>query len=229
MQSSLPTILVVGGAGYIGSHVCKELAANGYFPVCYDNLVNGHEWSVKWGPFEKGDIGDRNRLREVIEKYKPSGVVHLAAFAYVGESVKDPEKYYVNNVTGTLSLLSAMHSCNVSTIVFSSTCAVYGVPKKTPITEQTAPDPMSPYGASKFMIERMLKDFHHAYGLKYISLRYFNAAGADPDAEIGEVHSPETHLIPLILDVALGKLPKLTVFGNTYPTADGTCIRDYIH
>ncbi len=229
MQSSLPTILVIGGAGYIGSHVCKELAANGYFPVCYDNLVNGHEWAVKWGPLEKGGIGDQSRLREVFEKYKPSGVVHLAAFAYVGESVKDPEKYYVNNVAGTLSLLSAMHSCNVSTIVFSSTCAVYGVPKKTPITEQAAPDPMNPYGASKFMIERMLKDFHHAYGLKYIALRYFNAAGADPDAEIGEVHSPETHLIPLILDVALGKLPKLTVFGNMYPTADGTCIRDYIH
>ena len=139
MQSSLQTILVVGGAGYIGSHVCKELAAKGYFPVCYDNLVNGHEWAVKWGPLEKGVVGDQSRLREVFEKYKPSGVVHLAAFAYVGESVKDPEKYYVNNVAGTLSLLSAMHSCNVSTIVFSSTCSVYWARKKYPLTNKPHP------------------------------------------------------------------------------------------
>jgi UDP-glucose 4-epimerase len=153
----------------------------------------------------------------------------LAAFAYVGESVTNPSKYYINNVVGTLSLLEAMRAGNVSSMVFSSTCAVYGVPTSMPITEETAPHPVNPYGASKLMIERILADFHHAYGLKYIALRYFNAAGSDPENEIGEIHDPEPHLIPLILDVALGRLQKLAIFGNTYPTPDGTCIRDYIH
>ena len=162
-------------------------------------------------------------------KYKPQGVVHLAAFAYVGESVIDPGKYYVNNVGGTLSLLDAMRASDVSTIVFSSTCAVYGVPKQVPITERTIPNPVNPYGASKHMVERILQDYHNAYGLSFAALRYFNAAGGDPDGEIGESHDPETHLIPLMLDAALGRRDSLTVFGGDYPTPDGTCVRDYIH
>ncbi|HEX7510502.1 MAG TPA: UDP-glucose 4-epimerase GalE [Chitinivibrionales bacterium] len=221
--------MVVGGAGYIGSHVCKELAHRGYTPVCYDNLVYGHKWAVKWGPLEIGDIADGAKLREVMAKYKPRGVVHLAAFAYVGESVIDPGKYYVNNVGGTLSLLDAMRASDVSTIVFSSTCAVYGVPKQVPITERTVPNPVNPYGASKHMVERILQDYHNAYGLSFAALRYFNAAGGDPEGEIGESHDPETHLIPLMLDAALGRRDSLTVFGGDYPTPDGTCVRDYIH
>ena len=224
-----PTVLVVGGAGYIGSHICKELHRSGYFPVCYDNLVYGHEWAVKWGPFEKGDINDTARLVQVCAKHKPVGVIHLAAFAYVGESVIEPGKYYVNNVAGTIALLEAMRQSKVSRIVFSSTCAVYGVPQRMPISEATPLNPVNPYGASKMMVERILQDYHHAYGLSYVALRYFNAAGADPDGEIGEAHDPETHLIPLALDVAMGLSTELVVFGNEYPTRDGTCIRDYIH
>jgi UDP-arabinose 4-epimerase len=229
MANLLPTILVVGGAGYIGSHVCKELHKNGYLPVCYDNLVYGHAEAVKWGPFETGDIGDAKRLDEVFVKYRPHGVIHLAAFAYVGESVIDPSKYYVNNVAGTISLLDALRRHNIKRIVFSSSCAVYGVPTSVPITEKHKLDPVNPYGASKMMVERIMRDYHHAYGLDYIALRYFNAAGADLDGEIGELHDPETHLIPLVLDAALGRSKELVVFGNNYPTADGTCIRDYIH
>jgi UDP-arabinose 4-epimerase len=222
-------ILVVGGAGYIGSHVCKELFNSGYLPVCYDNLIYGHEWAVKWGPLVKGDLHDANLLRQVFARYKPEGVIHLAAFAYVGESVTDPGKYYVNNVAGTLSLLESMRACGVSTIVFSSTCAVYGVPRTVPITETNAPNPVNPYGSSKLMIERILQDYGAAYRTQYIALRYFNAAGADPDGEIGEAHDPETHLIPLIFDAALKRRDELAIFGNSYPTPDGTCIRDYIH
>ncbi len=229
MPKSLPAILVVGGAGYIGSHVCKELHKNGYTPVCYDNLIYGHEWAVKWGPFETGDISDRNRLNQVFAAYRIEGVIHLAAFAYVGESVLDPAKYYANNVAGTISLLDAMRKNSVNRIVFSSTCAVYGIPAAVPITEKEPLNPVNPYGASKMMVERILRDYHHAYGLGYIALRYFNAAGADPDGDIGEVHNPETHLIPLALDAALGRRNELVVFGNGYPTPDRTCIRDYIH
>ncbi|MBN2035432.1 MAG: UDP-glucose 4-epimerase GalE [Chitinispirillaceae bacterium] len=222
-------ILVVGGAGYIGSHVCKELSRSGYTPVSYDNLVYGHEWAVKWGPFAKGDIHDVKRLREVMSANAIDAVIHLAAFAYVGESVAHPAKYYRNNVAGSLSLFEAMRETQVKNIVFSSTCAVYGIPQEIPITERSPRNPVNPYGASKLMIERILEDYHRAYGFNSVSLRYFNAAGADPDAEIGEAHDPETHLIPLMLDAGMGRREELKVFGNTYPTRDGTCIRDYIH
>jgi UDP-glucose-4-epimerase GalE len=222
-------ILVTGGAGYIGAHACKALNRVGYLPVAYDNLVYGHRSAVKWGPLEEGDISDRVRLEAVIEKYKPIAVMHFAAYAYVGESVEDPSKYYHNNVAGTLTLLEAMRSCRVDKIILSSTCATYGMPERIPIPEDHPQNPINPYGRSKLMIEWILKDFSAAYGLKYVSLRYFNAAGADPDAEIGEDHEPETHLIPLVLDVALGNRDHIEIYGTDYDTADGTCIRDYIH
>ncbi|NEX17225.1 MAG: UDP-glucose 4-epimerase GalE [Halochromatium sp.] len=222
-------ILVTGGAGYIGSHACKALAAAGYSPIAYDNLVNGHPWAVRWGPLEHGDILDRARLDAVLRKYRPAAVMHFAAFAYVGESMADPGKYYRNNVAGTLTLLEAMRDQGIDKLVFSSTCATYGVPEQVPIGEQHPQRPINPYGASKWMVERMLADFGSAHGLRAIALRYFNAAGADPDGELGEVHDPETHLIPLVLDAASGRLPTVTVYGDDYPTPDGTCVRDYIH
>ncbi|HEX4635325.1 MAG TPA: UDP-glucose 4-epimerase GalE [Rhizomicrobium sp.] len=223
------TVLVTGGAGYIGSHVCKALARAGYQPVAYDNLIYGHKSAVKWGPLEVGDILVPSRLSSAIRKYGASAVIHLAAFAYVGESVTDPAKYYKNNVAGTLALLDAMRSHGVGNIVFSSTCATYGIPGTVPIPEDERQNPINPYGASKLMIERILSDYRTAYGLNSISLRYFNAAGADPDGELGEDHDPETHLIPLVLKAASGALPNITVFGDDYETPDGTCIRDYIH
>lgn len=225
----MKTVLVTGGAGYIGSHACKALARAGYAPVVYDNLVHGHEWAVKWGPLERGDILDRERLAEVIAAHRPAAVMHLAAFAYVGESVADPAKYYRNNVTGTLNVLEAMREAGVDRMVFSSSCATYGVPEATPIREDAPQRPINPYGASKLMIERILADYGAAYGLQSVALRYFNAAGADPDGEIGEAHHPETHLIPLALDVAAGGRPHLTIHGEDYDTPDGTCIRDYVH
>jgi UDP-arabinose 4-epimerase len=220
---------VTGGAGYIGSHACKALARAGYLPITYDNLVYGHEWAVKWGPLEKGDILDRARLDEVIAAYSPKAIMHFAAFAYVGESVTDPGKYYRNNTTGALTLLEAARDHGVSQFVFSSTCATYGIPVRTPITEDVPQNPINAYGASKLMVERMLSDFDRAHGLKSIALRYFNAAGADLDNEIGEDHTPETHLIPLVLDAASGRRDHITIFGTDYETPDGTCIRDYIH
>ncbi len=222
-------VLVTGGAGYIGAHACKALAEAGYTPVTYDNLVYGHSAAVKWGPLEKGDIGDRKQLEMVMQKYKPSAVMHFAAYAYVGESVKNPAKYYRNNVAGTLSLLESMKSCSIDKIIFSSTCATYGMPDQIPIAENHPQNPINPYGRSKLMIEWIIQDFAAAYGLKFVSLRYFNAAGADPDAEIGEEHDPETHLIPLVLDAALGRRNRLEIYGTDYDTPDGTCIRDYIH
>lgn len=225
----MSVVLVTGGAGYIGSHTCKALAAAGYTPVVYDNLVYGHEWAVKWGPLEKGDILDTVRLGEVIGKYRPSAVVHFAAFAYVGESVTNPAKYYRNNVAGSLSLLDTMRAHNVAQIVFSSSCATYGIPQSIPISEDALQRPINPYGASKLMVEQILSDYGVAYDLKSVALRYFNAAGADPDGEIGEDHNPETHLIPLVLDVAAGSRDKVTILGDDYATPDGTCIRDYIH
>lgn len=222
-------VLVTGGAGYVGAHGCKALAAAGYRPVVLDNLVYGHEQAVQWGPFERGDIADRGRLDEVLETYRPSAVMHFAAFAYVGESVGDPGKYYRNNVGGTLTLLEAMRDHGIDKLVFSSTCATYGEPQAVPITEDEPQTPINPYGMSKLMVEQMLADFARAHGLRSTPLRYFNAAGASPDGEIGEAHDPETHLIPLALAAAAGQGPELTVFGDDYPTPDGTCIRDYIH
>jgi UDP-arabinose 4-epimerase len=222
-------VLVTGGAGYIGSHGCKALAAAGFEPITYDNLVYGHEWAVKWGPLERGDILDRARLDEVMAKYRPAAVVHFAAFAYVGESVADPAKYYRNNVLGTLALLDAMRDHEIRRLVFSSSCATYGTPARVPIREEDPQNPINPYGATKLMVERMLADYGPAYGLESVALRYFNAAGADPDGEVGEDHDPETHLIPLVLDAAAGVRPHVTVFGNDYDTPDGTCVRDYVH
>lgn len=228
-MSNTRSVLVTGGAGYIGSHACKALAKAGYTPVSYDNLVYGHEAAVKWGPLEVGDILDRARLDEVIQRYHPAAVMHFAAFAYVGESVENPAKYYRNNVVGSLNLVEACQSQGIDKFVFSSTCATYGVPAEIPMTESHPQQPVNPYGQSKLMIEQILKDFDHAYGLRSISLRYFNAAGADPDGETGEEHEPETHLIPLVLDAAAGKRPHITIYGDDYDTSDGTCIRDYIH
>jgi UDP-arabinose 4-epimerase len=222
-------ILVTGGAGYIGSHACKALAAAGYTPVTFDNLAFGHAWAVRWGPLVQGDILDRSALDRAIEQFKPRAVMHFAAFAYVGESVMNPGKYYRNNVAGTLTLLEAMRDHGVQQLVFSSTCAVYGNPQSTPISESHPCQPVNPYGASKWMVERMLADFGGAHGLRSISLRYFNAAGADPAGDIGESHDPETHLVPLALDAARGGRADITIFGDDYPNRDGTCIRDYIH
>jgi UDP-arabinose 4-epimerase len=223
------TVLVTGGAGYIGSHTCKILAQEGYLPVAFDNLSSGHTWAAKWGPLERGDILDRAALDRVIEAYRPNACLHFAAFAYVGESVSDPGKYYRNNVAGSLTLLEALRDHGVEQFVLSSTCATYGVPDRVPIDETLPQAPINPYGASKLMVERMLADFFAAHGLRSVALRYFNAAGADPDLEIGEDHDPETHLVPLILDAASGDREAITVFGSDYETPDGTCIRDYIH
>jgi UDP-arabinose 4-epimerase len=222
-------VIVTGGAGYIGSHACKALARAGYLPVAYDNLCYGQERAVKWGPFERGDILDRLRVEEVITKYRPEAIIHFAAFAYVGESVTDPGKYYRNNVAGSLNLLETMRDLHIPRIVFSSSCATYGLPDRLPISEEAPQQPINPYGASKLMVERMLADFGTAYGITWSALRYFNAAGADPDNEIGEDHDPETHLIPLVLDAASGRRPSITVLGTDYDTPDGSCIRDYIH
>ena len=222
-------ILVCGGAGYIGSHVNKELNRRGYETVVFDNLVYGHREAVKWGTFIQGDLKNPVEIKAVFQTYPIEAVFHFAAYAYVGESVIDPEKYYFNNVANTLNLLHAMRTNSCDKIIFSSTCATYGEPEKVPITEDMPQRPINPYGASKLMIERILKDYGNAYGLKYAILRYFNAAGADPEGEIGEDHDPETHLIPLVLDAASGKRPDIKVFGTDYPTRDGSCIRDYIH
>jgi UDP-glucose-4-epimerase GalE len=222
-------VLVVGGAGYIGSHACKAIAARGLLPVCFDNLSAGHRELVNWGPLVVGDLGDRAALAQVFEQYPIRSVMHFAAHAYVGESVIDPARYYGNNVANTLNLLNCMRSAGVGAIVFSSTCATYGVPHSVPIREDHPQAPINPYGWSKLMVEQILKDYERAYGLRHAILRYFNAAGADPHGETGEWHEPETHLIPLVLDVAIGKRKHIEVFGDDYPTADGTCIRDYIH
>lgn len=228
-MSNKKKVLVTGGAGYVGSHTCKALAQAGYTPVVYDNLVYGHEWAVQWGPFENGDIIDAARLDEVMVQHRPVAIVHFAAFAYVGESVTNPGKYYRNNVAGSLSLIDAAIRNGIRPFVFSSTCATYGTPSKLPISEDMPQNPINPYGASKLMVERILDDFSRAHNFAYCALRYFNASGGDPDGEIGEDHDPETHLIPLVLDAASGKRPNVTVFGNDYETPDGTCIRDYIH
>jgi len=222
-------ILVTGGAGYIGSHCCKELYNKGYNPITFDNLVYGHRENVKWGDFYKGDIGNLEDLEAFFEKFKIDAVIHFAAYAYVGESITDPQKYYLNNLQNTINLLHFILKKNIKYFIFSSTCATYGNPNKIPIDEGHPRSPINPYGRSKKMIEEILEDYNSAYGLKFVSLRYFNAAGADPDGETGENHDPETHLIPLVLDVAAGKSEAIKVFGTDYETKDGSCIRDYIH
>jgi len=223
------SILVTGGAGYVGAHACKALAAAGHRPVVYDNLSRGHREAVRWGPLVEGNLHDSARLAEAFRIHQITAVMHFAAFAYVGESVADPEIYYANNLGGTLALLGAMRKASVETLVFSSTCAVYGVPETLPIGETTAKAPLNPYGDTKLAIERVLHWYAGAYGLRYAALRYFNAAGADPGGEIGEDHDPETHLIPLVLRAALGRGDPISIFGTDYPTRDGTAIRDYIH
>lgn len=222
-------ILIVGGAGYIGSHLNKEINKKGIETVIFDNLSYGHRDFVKWGTFEKGDLGNIEDIRAVFKKYPIEAVMHFAAFTYVGESVENPQKYYQNNVKNTLNLLQVMLEENVKYFVFSSTCATYGNPVEIPITESHPQNPINPYGKGKLMVETVLKDYSDAYGLKYASLRYFNAAGADPEGEVGELHDPETHLIPLILDAAAGRREDIKIFGTDYDTPDGTCIRDYIH
>ncbi|MGV2123346.1 UDP-glucose 4-epimerase GalE [Agrobacterium vitis] len=224
----MKNILVVGGAGYIGSHACKALSKAGYTPVVYDNLVHGHADSVKWGPFEQGDIADGERLDAVLSKYQPECVMHFAAFAAVGESVTDPAKYYNNNIHGSVCLLDAMRRNGVDTIVFSSTCATYGEVKSLPIVEEAPQSPVNPYGFSKLVIEQALKDYGHAYGLKWVAMRYFNAAGLDPEGDLGERHDPETHAIPLAVLAAM-RQTEFNVFGTDYDTPDGTAVRDYIH
>lgn len=223
------TVLITGGAGYIGSHANKMLSENGYATVVVDNLVYGHKEFVKWGEFVLGDLSNFDQLDMLFQHYKIDTVMHFAAYAYVGESVANPEKYYYNNVINTLNLLKAMRRHSVNQFVFSSSCATYGIPEKIPIPENHPQQPINPYGRCKLMVENILRDYTNAYGLRYASLRYFNAAGADPKGEIGEAHNPETHLIPLILDAAHDQNKSISIFGTDYDTPDGTCIRDYIH
>ena len=222
-------ILVCGGAGYIGSHINKELNRQGYQTVVFDSLVYGHREAVKWGTFVKGDLANIADIENVFETYPIEAVFHFAAYAYVGESVDEPEKYYYNNVANTLNLLKVMKKYGCDKIIFSSTCATYGEPERVPITEDMNQNPINPYGATKLMVERIFKDYQKAYGLKFVVLRYFNAAGADPECEIGESHNPETHIIPLVLDAASGKRADIKVYGTDYDTPDGSCVRDYIH
>ncbi len=222
-------ILVTGGAGYIGSHTAKLLAARGHQPIVFDDLTQGHEWAVRWGPLERGTLVDADRLRDVFARHRIDAVVHFAASALVGESMSNPSKYFHNNTFGTLTLLDAMRAAGVATIVFSSTCATYGDPIRVPIDETHPQTPVNPYGESKLMVEKMLRWYGVVHGLKWIALRYFNAAGADPDGEIGEDHDPESHLIPLVIGATMGTRPPVTVFGTDYPTPDGSAIRDYVH
>ena len=228
-MSGRGAVLVTGGAGYIGSHACKALARAGYLPVVYDNLSIGNRWAVRWGPLERGDVLDVNRLCEVVRAHRPIGAMHFAALALVGESVREPARYWRANVSGAINVLDACRAFDVGALVFSSTCAIYGAAVAPPIPETAAPAPINPYGASKLAAERMIADCAAACGMRYAALRYFNAAGADPDGEIGERRDVETHLIPLAMQAVLGRRPPLSVFGDDYPTPDGTAIRDYIH
>ena len=228
MTKNAKNVLVTGGAGYIGSHTAKALSSAGFVPVTYDNLVYGHRWAVQWGPFQEGDIGDKTKLMETIRRYEISAVIHFAAFAYFGESVKRPELYFDNNVTKSLALLDVVAEAGIRHVVFSSSCATYGTPTLIPITEDTPQLPVNPYGETKLIIERALRWYGPPHSISWTALRYFNAAGADLDGDLGEVHSPETHLIPLVLDSALGRRT-VEIYGEDYPTPDGTCVRDYIH
>ena len=222
-------ILVTGGAGYVGAHTCKALAGAGYTPVVFDNLSTGHSSFVRWGPLVQGDIRDHAAVLKAIHDYNAEAVLHFAASALVGESVTDPKKYYENNVAGSLSLVRAMLDANCRNLVFSSTCAIYGEPREVPISETVPPNPVNPYGASKLMVERILSDYCRAFPLRSIALRYFNASGADPGGEVGELRDPETHLIPRAMMAIQGHINDFAVFGTDYDTPDGTPIRDYIH
>jgi len=222
-------VLVTGGAGYIGSQTANRLALAGHQPIVVDNLSCGHEWAVRWGPFERGDLADRAWLGDVLRRHRVEAVVHFAASTYVGESMANPGLYFRNNAVNSLHLLEAMTAAAIGTIVFSSSCATYGLPQTLPIDESHPQAPVSPYGESKLIVERMLHWFGVAHGVRSAALRYFNAAGADPDGELGEVHDPETHLLPLVIEAALGRRPPVGVFGTDYPTPDGTAIRDYVH
>jgi len=222
-------ILVTGGAGYIGSHTAKALAHAGFEPVVYDNLSEGYRWAVQWGPLVEGSLSDRSRLQEALLQHSIEGVIHFAAHAYVGESMREPRKYFQNNVTEALVLLDTLLDAGIGTFVFSSSCAVYGLPETLPIAESNPKLPLSPYGESKLFLERALTWYDAAYGLRSACLRYFNAAGADVDGELGELHRCETHVIPLVIESALGNRGPVEVFGTDYPTPDGTAIRDFVH
>lgn len=222
-------ILVTGGAGYIGSHVCKALKKAGFQPITFDNFSHGHEFAVRWGPFVYGDLQNSEDLEKAFIEYRPEAVIHLAGSIHLRESIENPHKHYYNNVIGTLSLLKAMVKYDVQNLVFSSTAAVYGNPQYLPINEDHPKCPMNPYGRTKWIIEQLLEDFQTAHGINPVVLRYFNAAGADPDCEIGEAHNPETHLIPRVFEVAMKKQPCFWIYSNQLKTPDGTAIRDYVH
>lgn len=222
-------ILVTGGAGYIGSHTCKVLSRLGHDPIVYDNLCTGHADNVRWGALVEGDIRDAPTLDDAFSKHRPDAVMHFAAFAYVGESVTNPGKYYDNNITGSLNLIRAALRNNCNTFIFSSSCATYGIPDTLPIVEETPQQPINPYGYTKLVVERMLSDFGHAHGLRWAAMRYFNAAGCDIEGDLGERHTPETHVVPLAILAALGRGESFRILGTDYDTADGTAIRDYVH
>ena len=223
------SILISGGAGYIGSHTAKSLSRAGFEPVVYDNLSTGHRWAVKWGPLVEADLSDKASLKQALKQYNVTAAIHFAAHAYVGESVLDPRRYFENNVINTLHLLNTLMDSGINHIVFSSSCAVYGEPQSFPISESHVKLPVNPYGDSKLFIERVLDWYGRAYGLRWAALRYFNAAGADPSGELGEVHNPETHLVPRLIEAALGRLESVEIYGVDYPTEDGTAVRDYVH
>jgi UDP-arabinose 4-epimerase len=222
-------VLVTGGAGYIGSHTAKALAQSGHQPVVLDDLSAGHRWAVKWGPLAQGDLADQEFVLRTMRDFAIEAVIHFAADAKVGESVDNPRKYYWHNVVNSLKLVDAMLDANIGTIVFSSSAATYGVPEQSPIPENHVKLPVNPYGETKLTTERMLANYAHAYGLRWMALRYFNACGADPDGELGEDHDPESHMIPSAIQAALGQRPYVEVFGTDYPTPDGTAVRDYVH
>lgn len=222
-------VLVVGGAGYIGSHVCKAVASQGWIPVVYDNLSQGHSWAIQWGPFVQGDVEDQERLDGAFEQFCPQAVIHLASLINVRDAITEPARYYEHNVGGALAVLRAMVRAEVRDIVFSSTAAIYGRPHYTPIDEKHPKAPLNAYGKTKWTIEGMLEDFANAHEIRFAALRYFNACGADLDGVIGEAHRPETHLIPLAIQAALGEREKLQVYGADHTTLDGTAIRDYVH
>jgi UDP-glucose 4-epimerase len=225
----MTNILVTGGAGYIGSHTCLALAEKGYTPVAYDNLVNGHREFVQWGPFEQGDVRDRTRLEQVIHHYRPAAIIHFAGLIEVAESVANPIAFFDSNVSGSVSLFAAALKAGINKVVFSSTCATYGIPQEIPMRESHPQLPISPYGTSKLLVEQILRDLGAYQGLRSVTLRYFNAAGADIKGRIGEWHNPESHVIPIAIDAARGKRSIFRIYGSDYPTPDGTCIRDFVH